>query len=83
MSNQLSITQHANILFAHEQGDSYQTATNKVRCGKSTIYYLKPVRKYWDNQPWQMLWLAKNLQQKIPRIAQETHHKGQEMLFQP
>jgi transposase len=37
MSNQLSAIQRANIVFAWEQGDSYQTIANKVGCGKSTV----------------------------------------------
>ena len=38
MSNQLTIIQRANIMFAREQGDSYQTIANKVGCGKSTVH---------------------------------------------
>src|SRR5687767_14337809 len=37
MSKQLSATQRANILFARDHGDSYQTIANKVGCGKSTV----------------------------------------------
>jgi transposase len=38
MPKQLSATQHALILYAREQGDSYQTIANKVGCGKSTVH---------------------------------------------